>query len=76
LVGRNPVFAPSYPPTASELVFAEHHEGNAIIVLAAWSYGPMKRGDLKRVKFGKRTLFYATDLAAFLTTLRRLSDMN
>jgi ribosomal protein S7 len=27
------------------------------------------RGDLKRVKFGKKTLFYAADLASFLPKL-------
>ncbi len=31
-------------------------------------YAAVKRGDLKRVKFGKKTLFYAADLAAFLTS--------
>lgn len=34
----------------------------------------VKRGDLKRVKFGKKTLFYAADLAAFLARLRHLSE--
>ena len=38
-------------------------------------YAAVKRGDLKRVKFGKKTLFYAADLAAFLTRLRQLSEM-
>jgi hypothetical protein len=37
-------------------------------------YAAVKRGDLKCVKFGKKTLFYATDLASFLTRLRRLSE--
>jgi len=37
-------------------------------------YEAVKRGDLKRVKFGKKTLFYAADLAAFLTRLRQLSE--
>src|SRR6195256_5441869 len=37
-------------------------------------YAAVKRGDLKRVKFGKKTLFYATDLASFLTRLRQLSE--
>ena len=37
-------------------------------------YAAVKRGDLKRVKFGKKTLFYATDLASFLTKLGRLSE--
>jgi hypothetical protein len=30
--------------------------------------------DLKCVKFGKKTLFYAADLASFLTRLRRMSE--
>ena len=33
-------------------------------------YAAVKRGDLKPVKFGKKTLFYAADLAAFLTKLK------
>ena len=37
-------------------------------------YAAVKRGDLKRVKFGKKTLFYAADLASFLTKLTRLSE--
>ena len=37
-------------------------------------YAAVKRGDLRRVKFGKKTLFYATDLAAFLARLRHLSE--
>ena len=32
-------------------------------------YAAAKRGDLKRVKFGKKTLVYAADLASFLTKL-------
>ena len=39
-------------------------------------YEAIKRGDLKRVKFGKKTLFYATDLASFLTRLGRFSETN
>jgi hypothetical protein len=39
-------------------------------------YAAVKRGDLKRVKFGKKTLFYATDLASFITRLRRFSETN
>ena len=39
-------------------------------------YAAAKRGDLKRVKFGKKTLFYANDLASFLTRLRRFSESN
>ena len=37
-------------------------------------YAAVKRGDLKHVKFGKKTLFYAADLAAFLARLRHLSE--
>jgi len=37
-------------------------------------YAAVKRGDLKRVKFGKKMLFNAADLASFLTKLGRLSE--
>jgi hypothetical protein len=37
-------------------------------------YAAVKRGDLKCVKFGKKTLFCAADLASFLTRLRRTSE--
>jgi excisionase family DNA binding protein len=37
-------------------------------------YAAVKRGDLKRVKFGKKTLFCAADLAAFMARLRHLSE--
>jgi len=37
-------------------------------------YAAVKRGDLRRVKFGKKTLFYASDLASFLTELGRLTE--
>jgi excisionase family DNA binding protein len=33
-------------------------------------YDLVKRGDLKPAKLGKKTLFYASDLAALLTKLR------
>ena len=33
-------------------------------------YAAVNRGELTPVKFGKKTLFYAVDLAAFLTKLR------
>ena len=36
-------------------------------------YAAVERDDLERVKFGNKTLFYAGDLAAFLTTLWRSS---
>jgi excisionase family DNA binding protein len=37
-------------------------------------YAAVKRGDLRRVKFGKKTLFFAADLAAFLAKLRRPNE--
>jgi excisionase family DNA binding protein len=37
-------------------------------------YAAVKRGDLKPVKFGKKTLFYAVDLAEFLTKLQETSS--
>src|SRR5215831_19134037 len=33
-------------------------------------YAAVRRGELRPVKFGKKTLFYAIDLAAFLTRLK------
>jgi hypothetical protein len=33
-------------------------------------YAAVKRSELKPVKFGKKTLFYAPDIAAFLTKLQ------
>lgn len=33
-------------------------------------YAAVKRRELTPVKFGRKTLFYATDLAAFLTRLK------
>lgn len=37
-------------------------------------YAAVKQGDLHPVKFGRKTLFYAADLAAFLAHLRNRSD--
>jgi excisionase family DNA binding protein len=34
-------------------------------------YAAIKRGELAPVKLGRKTLFYAADLAAFLTRLKR-----
>ena len=33
-------------------------------------YSAMNRGELRAVKFGKKTLFYAADLAVFLAKLK------
>jgi excisionase family DNA binding protein len=37
-------------------------------------YAAVKRGELTPVKFGKKTLFYAIDLAAFLTRLKEAAS--
>jgi hypothetical protein len=37
-------------------------------------YAAVKRGDLHPVKFGRKTLFYAADLAAFLNKLSNVGD--
>jgi hypothetical protein len=34
-------------------------------------YAAIQRGELKRIKFGRRTLFCAVDLAAFLVRLQQ-----
>lgn len=35
-------------------------------------YAAVKRGELKPVKFGRKTLFYANDIAAFLAKLSQV----
>ena len=37
-------------------------------------YEAVKRGELKPVKFGRKTLFFATDLTAFLAKLSQLRE--
>jgi Helix-turn-helix domain len=37
-------------------------------------YAAVKQGDLHPVKFGRKTLFYAADLAIFLVNLRNRGD--
>jgi hypothetical protein len=37
-------------------------------------YAAVNRGDLHPVKFGRKTLFYAADLAAFLDKLGKAGD--
>ena len=36
-------------------------------------YAAVKRGELKPIKFGKKTLFLAADLAAFIARLSRVA---
>ena len=64
-------------PRAFGLAKAAYAVGETLDLLSIGRtslYAAVKRGDLKRVKFGKKTLFYAADLAAFLARLRRLSE--
>jgi hypothetical protein len=64
-------------PRAFGLAKAAYAVGETLDLLSIGRtslYAAVKRGDLKCVKFGKKTLFYATDLAWFLTRLRRLSE--
>lgn len=64
-------------PRAFGLTKAAYAVGEALDLLSIGRtalYAAIKRGDLKRVKFGRKTLFYADDLATFLMRLRRLSE--
>jgi len=64
-------------PRAFGLMKAAYAVGETLDLLSIGRtslYAAVKRGDLKHVKFGKKTLFYAADLAAFLVRLRRSSE--
>ena len=64
-------------PRAFGLTKAAYAVGETLDLLSIGRtslYAAVKRGDLKRVKFGKKTLFYAADLVSFLTRLKRLSE--
>ena len=64
-------------PRAFGLAKAAYGVGETLDLLSIGRtslYAAVKRGDFKRVKFGKKTLFYAADLASFLTKLGRLSE--
>jgi hypothetical protein len=64
-------------PRAFGLAKAAYAVGETLDLLSIGRtslYAAVKRGDLKRVKLGKKTLFYAADLASFLTRLRHLSE--
>ena len=66
-------------PRAFGLAKAAYAVGETLDLLSIGRtslYAAVKRGDLKRVKFGKKTLFYAADLAAFLARLRRSSELD
>lgn len=64
-------------PRAFGLTKAAYAVGETLDLLSIGRtslYAAVKRGDLKHVKFGKKTLFYAADIAAFLAKLQYLSD--
>ena len=74
---REPAIADTIDPRGFGLTKAAYAVGEALDLLSIGRtslYAAVKRGDLRRVKFGKKTLFYAADLAAFLTKLSRLSE--
>jgi hypothetical protein len=64
-------------PRAFGLTKAAYALGEALDLLSIGRtslHAAVKRGDLKRVKFGRKTLFFAADLAAFLAKLSRGSE--
>jgi excisionase family DNA binding protein len=64
-------------PRAFGFTKAAYAVGEALDLLSIGRtalYAAIRRGDLKRVKFGRKTLFYASDLAKFLTRLKRWSE--
>ena len=74
---REPATTDTIDPRAFGLTKAAYAVGESLDLLSIGRtslYAAVKRGDLRRVKFGKKTLFYAADLAEFLTKLRRLNE--
>ena len=60
-------------PRAFGLVKAAYGVGETLELLSIGRtslYAAVKRGELTPIKFGKKTLFYAVDLAAFLRRLK------
>jgi hypothetical protein len=60
-------------PRAFGLSKAAYAVGETIDLLSIGRtslYAAVKRGDLKPIKFGRKTLFFADDIAAFLARLR------
>jgi excisionase family DNA binding protein len=74
---REPAITDTIDPRTFGFNKAAYAVGEALDLLSIGRtslYAAVKRGDLRRVKFGKKTLFYAADLAVFLTKLRRLNE--
>lgn len=60
-------------PRAFGLVKVAYGVGETLELLSIGRtslYAAVKRGELTPIKFGKKTLFYAMDLASFLTRLK------
>jgi excisionase family DNA binding protein len=52
------------------------NETLALLSISRWTlYDRVKRGELRPTKLGKKTLFYAIDIAAFLAKLREPKAM-
>lgn len=65
--------APRIDPRAFGLVKATYSVAETVELLSIGRtslYAAIKRGDLTPIKFGRKTLFCAVDLAAFLTRLK------
>jgi excisionase family DNA binding protein len=65
----------AYPadPRAFGLIKAAYSVSETLELLSIGRtslYEAVKRGELRLVKFGKKTLVYATDIAAFLSRLQ------
>jgi excisionase family DNA binding protein len=74
---REPAITDTIDPRTFGFTKAAYAVGEALDLLSIGRtslYAAVKRGDLRRVKFGKKTLFYAADLAAFLAKLRRPNE--
>jgi hypothetical protein len=70
---RSAIDASHTDPRAFGLVKVAYGVGETLELLSIGRtslYAAVKRGELTPIKFGKKTLFYAIDLAAFLTRLK------
>jgi len=68
---RSPNVDGPIDPRAFGLVKAAYGVREALDALSIGSlYAAIRRGEVRPVKFGKKTLFYAADLAVFLARLR------
>jgi excisionase family DNA binding protein len=66
-------------PRAFGLMKAAYSVREAVQLLSVGRtslYAAVRRGELRSIKLGRRTLFCAPDLAAFLTRLRASADQS